>query len=491
MRLKLKLIAILILILPGLAFAGPSLFGSRSTNYRVDVTLLDDIAIKFGTDSDIHAEFDSGNSYFELGDGTNPFITVSDQGTDAFIRLYDHVGIGSAASTSYSLKLGGNSQIIDGVGWIFGTNADWRVLYDEATDDALEWSDGTNTFMRWTDNGTDMTFRLFGDLQISDDEWISTPTSNLFKYNSTTGNIETGASLEVGPFMFAEDTGVSWLADMPVSASSADGTEMSYGMRIDGNNVVKIIGKADGVGGADTFQFIVDPDGNFGAAANPSLAFGDGDTGIYESLDDTLNVTLGGTNRFSFAANMFTANTSTGGAIANEGVSSTNPTLLPSYNDSNTGVGRVEADTPAIIGGGVSSQVWNKTVTLSTAQVNALRASPITLVAAQGSNTIIEFLSAVITYDYASAAFTVAGDEDLVIEYADGTDITASIETTGFLDQADDEIRFVPSALAVNADLEASINQAVRIFNTGAGETADGGGEVDIRFSYRVYPTGF
>lgn len=129
--------------------------------------------------------------------------------------------------------------------------------------------------------------------------------------------------------------------------------------------------------------------------------------------------------------------------------------------------------------------------TLSTAQVNGLRAAPITVVAAQGAGTIIEIVSVVITYDYATAAFTVAGDEDLIIEYADGTDATASIESAGFLDQADDEVRFYLNSLAAGADLEALIDQGLRIFNTGAGETADGGGEVDIRVTYRVYKTGF
>ena len=97
-----------------------------------------------------------------------------------------------------------------------------------------------------------------------------------------------------------------------------------------------------------------------------------------------------------------------------------------------------------------------------------------------------------ITYDYAGAAFTVAVDEDLVIEYADGTDATAPIETTAFLDQVDDEIRYYPFARWLSSDPEASINQGLRITNTGAGEIADGGtSEVDVRVTYRVYETGF
>ena len=135
---------------------------------------------------------------------------------------------------------------------------------------------------------------------------------------------------------------------------------------------------------------------------------------------------------------------------------------------------------------------YSVTTTLTAAQVNALRATPITVVAAQGANTWIEMVSAVITYDYATADFTVGGDEDLVIEWSDGTDATASIETAGFLDQTDDEIRFYPFVLTAGADVEASINKALQIFNTGSGETADGGtSEVGVIVVYRVYSTGF
>jgi len=130
------------------------------------------------------------------------------------------------------------------------------------------------------------------------------------------------------------------------------------------------------------------------------------------------------------------------------------------------------------------------TTTFSTAQINASRADPRWIVPPQGANTWIELVSAVIVYDYATAAFTVGADEDFIIEYADGTDTTASIETTGFLDQADDELRLYPTSLAAAADIEATVNQGLRFFNTGAGETADGGGEVDVRYVYRVYTTG-
>lgn len=137
------------------------------------------------------------------------------------------------------------------------------------------------------------------------------------------------------------------------------------------------------------------------------------------------------------------------------------------------------------------SFIGSATITIAVGDVNKLRATPIEIIPAMGAGTWIELISAVITYDYATAAFTVGADEDLVIEYADGTDATASIETTGFLDQADDEIRFYPNVLAAAADAEASINQGLQIFNTGSGETADGGAcTVGVRIIYAVYATG-
>lgn len=164
-----------------------------------------------------------------------------------------------------------------------------------------------------------------------------------------------------------------------------------------------------------------------------------------------------------------------------------------SWTDNGTAFTSYENEVPTNTYGDVdlNGSKLNATVrTFTTAQINAMRATPLIIVPAQGANTWIELVSAIIVYDYATAAFTVGGDEDLVIEYADGTDVSGTIETTGFLDQGDDELRYVPNVLALNADIEATINQGLRLLNSGSGETADGGGEVDVRITYRVYATG-
>ena len=228
-----------------------------------------------------------------------------------------------------------------------------------------------------------------------------------------------------------------------------------------------------------------------GTAAAPSITFtSHTDDGFYLLSDGNIGTTIGGTLKWQYSGTYFGSNTTLGGRLKQTGSTAILPFVYSSA-DSDTGIGTGGANLLSAVAGGVTSQVWGTTVTLTAAQVNALRASPQTIVAAQGANTWIEPVSISITYDYGDAAFTVAAGEDFVIEWADGTDVTASIETTGFIDQADDEIRFYNGKVSDGADTEAMINQALRIFNTGAGETADGTNcELDIRITYRVYPTG-
>ena len=226
-------------------------------------------------------------------------------------------------------------------------------------------------------------------------------------------------------------------------------------------------------------------------AVTPTLAFGDGDTGFYEYSDDTIYITIGGNNKWLITSSALGSNDTVGAGQLQNTTSITLPAFM--FNgDTNTGLGRGAADVPCIISGGVPSQVWGTVVTLTAAQIKALHTTPITIVAACGANTWIELVSVVLTYDAGGTPYTIANaDDDLVIEWADGTDATASIETTGFLDQGDDEIRWYPSNISAAHDGEASINQLLRIKNPGTAELADGDGVLDVRVTYRTYATGF
>jgi hypothetical protein len=82
-----------------------------------------------------------------------------------------------------------------------------------------------------------------------------------------------------------------------------------------------------------------------------SLYFGDGDTGFYESGDDTFNVKVGGSLQFTFDGDSMRAPTTGGADIRNVAGSQSAPAFT--FNDdTNTGMYRAAADTLAFTTGG-------------------------------------------------------------------------------------------------------------------------------------------
>ena len=103
---------------------------------------------------------------------------------------------------------------------------------------------------------------------------------------------------------------------------------------------------------ATAAQFIVSPGAVLGSGAAPSLAFGDGDTGLFESADDTLKIVTAGVAKFYVVANQLRSEVAFGGAILNEVVSGTNPTLIPKNTNLSTGIGSVSSDVLSLIANG-------------------------------------------------------------------------------------------------------------------------------------------
>lgn len=71
---------------------------------------------------------------------------------------------------------------------------------------------------------------------------------NMFKVN-TDDEIDLGATLKAGSFVFSEDSGAVTAFDMSVSATPAAGVEESYSFKIDGDIILKIYAEADSAGG--------------------------------------------------------------------------------------------------------------------------------------------------------------------------------------------------------------------------------------------------
>ncbi len=78
-------ILVLLVLIPGIAFSqiGGGIIGGDTSLFTFDRTFADNIAAIFGTDGDFHLEYDSANGYLQLGDGTNDFLQVVDDGATA------------------------------------------------------------------------------------------------------------------------------------------------------------------------------------------------------------------------------------------------------------------------------------------------------------------------------------------------------------------------------------------------------------------------
>jgi hypothetical protein len=101
-------------------------------------------------------------------------------------------------------------------------------------------------------------------------------------------------------------------------------------------------------------QFIIAPGVVQNAAATPSLAFGDGNTGFFESIDNTLKISIGNAARWQFQANNFLAENSAGPFLFNTaGTSATVPIMGPNRGDNNTGLGHGAEDQLDLIAGGL------------------------------------------------------------------------------------------------------------------------------------------
>lgn len=135
----------------------------------------------------------------------------------------------------------------------------------------------------------------------------------------------------------------------------------------------------------------------------------------------------------------------------------------------------------------VPSLIQYAEVSITAAEMKALRATPKELVAAPGAGYALEFVSALFIYDY-TAAFTETAD-NLAVRYTDGsgTVVSLTLETTGLLDATADKISTI-SPLAT--DPLVTENAALVLHNTGDGELGGTGSPCRVKVAYRVHATG-
>ena len=94
---------------------------------------------------------------------------------------------------------------------------------------------------------------MANDKYLKGKNYAGTEDVNIVKVN-TDNEAEVGVPLNTGTIEVENDAGAVTIIDMGVTSASADGTEMSYVVKIDGNNLLKIYTESDGAGGVDTFK---------------------------------------------------------------------------------------------------------------------------------------------------------------------------------------------------------------------------------------------
>jgi len=158
--------------------------------------------------------------------------------------------------------------------------------------------------------------------------------------------------------------------------------------------------------------------------------------------------------------------------------------------------GSIEFDLP-YLGSFVNSPVETAginfiNVTLTVAQILALRATPITIVPAPGAGSVIEVIAGGAYLAYGSAAYV--GAYNLQLKYKDGTGAAVSepIPATGFL-AATASTAVGIEKISTGAPVAKTVadNQPIVIHNVGAGELTTGDSPIRIRLAYRVVTAGW
>lgn len=125
-------------------------------------------------------------------------------------------------------------------------------------------------------------------------------------------------------------------------------------------------------------------------------------------------------------------------------------------------------------------------VDITTAEIKAINATPITLAAAPGAGYVNEFISAVLILDYVSAAYATNGILGVYETNAAGTVLSTTALLANFLAKTED---WVVVLQALSADTALLANKAL-VLTAAAAETITGNSPVRAKIAYRTHATG-
>lgn len=135
-----------------------------------------------------------------------------------------------------------------------------------------------------------------------------------------------------------------------------------------------------------------------------------------------------------------------------------------------------------------AAPLYQADVTIATAAVLTLNATPVQLVAAPGAGLMLVPEFAVLFLDYNSAAYDgIAAGEDLTIRYTNASGaLVATIETDPFLAATADAVRIVRP---VTTAAHLPVANAALVLHLSTGEIATGNSPLKVRTYYRVLPS--
>lgn len=131
-------------------------------------------------------------------------------------------------------------------------------------------------------------------------------------------------------------------------------------------------------------------------------------------------------------------------------------------------------------------------VTVSSAELLALRATPKTIVPAAGAGKMNVFQQAIVLADNGTAY--VVGTNDLAFRMASTTGdiVSQTIDTAGLLDSTSDICSFVGPIATDTKSPKADVeNTPIVLHNTGAGELTTGTGVLRVKLWYSIIKTGW
>jgi hypothetical protein len=139
----------------------------------------------------------------------------------------------------------------------------------------------------------------------------------------------------------------------------------------------------------------------------------------------------------------------------------------------------------------VETAVRYTTVNITNAQLKAMRATPIILVAAQGTRTLIEFVSGQLLLEYGTNVLTESAD-NMAVKYNNGSGAAVSqdIEATGFIGASVDTVTNILPKIDAIVARTAALNKALVLHNTGDGEyggNAAADTTMKAKICYRVH----